>query len=217
MKRMCWILHRPIRRARRQQSISHNPIIRPYGLPVITTRSSNNFGPYQFPVKLIPVLILKALSRQPLPLSMVQDLMCGTGCTSTITARGLRLHTKKEVPARSTTSVPGMKNNLEIAKIVLKTLTMDEDLITLVPDRAGHDSGIRLPQKRSGNSNGLHRIHLKSQWTGLSNGINRTNGGGNRSSDFTGSCSRKTISSALPCTSVQQNSSGISGISGNAS
>ncbi|MGA9204182.1 dTDP-glucose 4,6-dehydratase [Methanoregula sp.] len=110
-----------------------------YGLPVITTRSSNNFGPYQFPEKLIPVLILKALSRQPLPLYgtglNVRDwLYVDDNCTGIETA-----YEKGSPGGIYNIGAGNEKTNLEIAKIVLKTLTMDEDLITFVPDRAGHD------------------------------------------------------------------------------
>jgi dTDP-glucose 4,6-dehydratase len=110
-----------------------------YGLPVITTRSSNNFGPYQFPEKLIPVLILKALSRQPLPLYgtglNVRDwLHVDDNCTGIDTA-----YAKGSPGQVYNIGAGNEKTNLEIAKIILKTLGRDEDLIRFVPDRAGHD------------------------------------------------------------------------------
>jgi len=56
-----------------------------YGLPVITTSCSNNYGPYHFPEKLIPLCILNALNGKPLP-STVTDSKKEIGCTSRITA-----------------------------------------------------------------------------------------------------------------------------------
>jgi len=110
-----------------------------YGLPVITTRSSNNFGPYQYPEKLIPVLILKALSNQPLPiygsgLNIRDWLHVDDNCS------GIDLVYAKGSPG-SVYNIGGgnEKTNLEIAKIILRTLNLKEDLITFVPDRAGHD------------------------------------------------------------------------------
>jgi dTDP-glucose 4,6-dehydratase len=110
-----------------------------YGLPVITTRSSNNFGPYQYPEKLIPVLILKALSRQPLPLYgtglNVRDwLHVDDNCTGIDTA-----YAKGSPGQIYNIGAGNEKTNLEIARIILHSLNMNEDLITFVADRAGHD------------------------------------------------------------------------------
>jgi dTDP-glucose 4,6-dehydratase len=110
-----------------------------YGLPVITTRSSNNYGPYQFPEKLIPVLILRALSRQPLPLYgtglNVRDwLYVDDNCTAIDT-----VYAKGSPGQIYNIGAGNEKTNLEIARIVLSSLRLDEDLISFVPDRAGHD------------------------------------------------------------------------------
>ncbi len=110
-----------------------------YGLPVITTRSSNNFGPYQYPEKLIPVLILKALSDQTLPLYgnglNVRDwLYVEDNCTAidTIYSRGI----SGEV---YNIGAGNERTNLDIAKIILRVLNKNENQITFVQDRAGHD------------------------------------------------------------------------------
>jgi dTDP-glucose 4,6-dehydratase len=110
-----------------------------YGLPVITTRSSNNFGPYQYPEKLIPVLILKALSNQPLPiygngLNIRDWLHVDDNCT------GIHLAYAKGSPGSVYNIGAGNeKTNLEIAQIILRTLNLKEDMIRFVSDRAGHD------------------------------------------------------------------------------
>ncbi len=57
-----------------------------YGLPVLTTNCSNNYGPYQFPEKLIPLMILNALEGKPLPV-YGDGQQCATGSTWTTTAR----------------------------------------------------------------------------------------------------------------------------------
>ena len=57
----------PMRRRRRRPITWCAPIIHTYGLPALTTNCSNNYGPYQFPEKLIPLMILNALEGKPLP------------------------------------------------------------------------------------------------------------------------------------------------------
>jgi len=110
-----------------------------YGLPVLTTRSSNNFGPYQYPEKLIPVLILKALSNQLLPiygtgLNVRDWLYVEDNCT------GIDAVYSQGVPGEIYNIGAGNeKTNIEIAKIILHLLNKKEDQITFVEDRVGHD------------------------------------------------------------------------------
>jgi len=116
-----------------------NSYYKTYGLPVLTTRSSNNFGPNQYPEKLIPVLILKALSNQPLPIygtgMNVRDwLYVDDNCT------GIDAVYSQGTPGDIYNIGAGNeKTNLEIAKIILNALNKKEDQITFVQDRAGHD------------------------------------------------------------------------------
>jgi dTDP-glucose 4,6-dehydratase len=112
---------------------------RTYGLPVITTRSSNNFGPNQYPEKLIPVLILRALADQPLPiygtgLNIRDWLYVGDNCTGIDVA-----YSRGMVGEIYNIGAGNERTNLEIAKIILHMLHKPEDLIFFVPDRAGHD------------------------------------------------------------------------------
>ena len=110
-----------------------------YGLPILITRSSNNFGPFQYPEKLIPVLILKALSNQPLPiygtgLNVRDWLYVEDNCTAIDTVYS------KGIPGEIYNIGAGNeKTNLEIAKTILHALNKREDQITFVKDRAGHD------------------------------------------------------------------------------
>ena len=110
-----------------------------YGLPAITTRSSNNFGPYQFPEKLIPVLILKALANQPLPiygtgLNIRDWLYVGDNCT------GIDAVYSWGIPGEIYNIGAGNeRTNIEIAKIILSILHKPDNQITFIQDRAGHD------------------------------------------------------------------------------
>jgi dTDP-glucose 4,6-dehydratase len=110
-----------------------------YRLPVLVTRSSNNFGPYQFPEKLIPLMILKAMKDEPLPVygtgMNVRDwLYVGDNCAGIDTV--FRKGTLGEVY-----NIGGgnEKPNVEVVKLILRQLGKPESLITFVKDRPGHD------------------------------------------------------------------------------
>lgn len=110
-----------------------------YGLPVLITRSSNNFGPYQYPEKLIPVLIVKAFSDQRLPiygtgLNIRDWLYVDDNCTG-IDA----VYSRGKTGEVYNIGAGNEKTNLEIARTVLYFLNKSEDLITFVQDRPGHD------------------------------------------------------------------------------
>ena len=113
--------------------------VRTYGLDVIVTRSSNNYGPFQYPEKLIPVLVVKALRDQPLPIygkgMNVRDwLHVEDNCR----AIDLVLQKAKAgdiVNIGSGNEVP----NIEVAKLILRHMKKPESLITYVQDRPGHD------------------------------------------------------------------------------
>ena len=110
-----------------------------YGLPVLVTRSSNNFGPYQYPEKLIPFFILKALRDEKLPLyGTGKNIRDWIYVEDNCTALDLILHKGK---AGEIYNVGGSneKTNLEITKILLDKLEKPESLITYVEDRPGHD------------------------------------------------------------------------------
>ena len=110
-----------------------------YGLPVLTTRSSNNFGPYQYPEKLIPVLILNALHDKTLPIygegKNVRDwIYVLDNC------EGIDFVFQKGKAGEVYNIGAGdERTNIEIANIVLKALNKTESLIKFVEDRPGHD------------------------------------------------------------------------------
>lgn len=119
-----------------------------YKLPVIIIRSSNNYGPYQFPEKLIPLFITNALENKPLPLYgdglNVRDwLYVLDNCR----AIDLILH-KGEIGETYNVGVDNERANVEITKAILKILGRGEDLIKKVKDRAGHDRRYSLDSSK---------------------------------------------------------------------
>ena len=112
---------------------------RSFGLPVVTIRASNNYGPWQYPEKFVPVIILKALRDEKIPVygdgTNVREWLYVTDCAEGIMAaidRGkageiYNIGSKEE------------KQNIEVAKAILKLLGKGEELIEFVKDRPGHD------------------------------------------------------------------------------
>lgn len=112
---------------------------RTYGLPVSISRCSNNYGPYQFPEKLIPLMIANALNDDPLPVygkgENVRDwLYVEDHC------RAIDLIIRKG-RAGEVYNVGGHNEmrNLDIVKMICRELGKPESLITFVADRKGHD------------------------------------------------------------------------------
>ncbi|HSP43589.1 MAG TPA: dTDP-glucose 4,6-dehydratase, partial [Luteolibacter sp.] len=119
-----------------------------YGLPVVTVNCTNNYGPYQFPEKLLPLMIRKTLKGEPLPVygdgTNIRDwLYVEDHC------RGLVLALVRGVPGQ--TYVIGGKcemRNIDVVRAIIETareLAPDrvtqsaDELITFVKDRPGHD------------------------------------------------------------------------------
>jgi dTDP-glucose 4,6-dehydratase len=110
-----------------------------FGLPIVVTRCSNNYGPYQFPEKLIPLMIANAINDKPLPVygdgANVRDWIHVTDHCSAIDAV---LH--KGIPGE-VYNVGGNseEKNIDVVKTILATLGKPDTLITFVKDRLGHD------------------------------------------------------------------------------
>ena len=112
---------------------------RTYGLPVTISRCSNNYGPYHFPEKLIPLMIANALNDKPLPVygtgENVRDwLYVEDHCR----AIDLIIH-KGRVGEVYNVGGHNEMTNIDIVKIICKELGKPESLITYVADRKGHD------------------------------------------------------------------------------
>lgn len=116
-----------------------NSYYRTYGLPITISRCSNNYGPYHFPEKLIPLMILNALEDKRLPVygngANVRDwLHVYDHCT----AIDLIIH-KGNVGEIYNIGGHNERSNIEVVKIILNLLGKSEDLISYVNDRPGHD------------------------------------------------------------------------------
>jgi len=112
---------------------------RTYGLPVTISRCSNNYGPYQFPEKLIPLMIANALADKPLPvygegLNVRDWLYVEDHCA----AIDLILEKGRAGQVYNIGGHNEMRN-IDIVELILKELDKPESLITHVTDRKGHD------------------------------------------------------------------------------
>ncbi len=119
-----------------------------YGMETLICRGSNNYGPYQYPEKLIPLMVLNALAGDPLPVYgdgrqvrnwlFVEDFARGIG---TVLARG--------VPGEAyNVGGPDECENIEVVKRILELTGRDDSLIEHVTDRPGHDRRYSLGSEK---------------------------------------------------------------------
>ena len=112
---------------------------RTYGLPTTISRCSNNYGPYHFPEKLIPLMIINCLHDKPLPvygegLNVRDWLYVEDHCKAIdLIVRKGRIGEVYNVGGHNE------MRNIDIVKLIIKELGKSEDLITYVTDRKGHD------------------------------------------------------------------------------
>ena len=112
---------------------------RTYSLPVTISRCSNNYGPYHFPEKLIPLMIINALDEKPLPVygtgENVRDwLYVEDHCK----AIDLIIHKGREGEVYNVGG-HNERKNIDIVRLICRALGKSESLITYVADRKGHD------------------------------------------------------------------------------
>ena len=141
---------------------------RTYGLPVTISRCSNNYGPYQFPEKLIPLMIANALADKPLPVYgegiNVRDwLYVEDHCKAIdLILRGGRIGEVYNIGGHNE------MRNIDIVKLICKELGKPESLITYVTDRKGHDQRYAIDPAK---------IHAELGWlpeTKFADGIRQT-------------------------------------------
>jgi dTDP-glucose 4,6-dehydratase len=112
---------------------------RTYGLPVVVTRCSNNYGPFQFPEKLIPLMILNALNDKKLPVygdgMNIRDWIYVIDHNKAVEI----VWEKGNVGEVYNIGADQEMTNIEIIKLILAYLNKSEDLIEFVKDRPGHD------------------------------------------------------------------------------
>ena len=110
-----------------------------FGQEVVITRCSNNYGPYQFPEKLIPLMIVNALRDKPLPVYgdglNVRDWIHVEDHCAAIVAVLLEGKAGEVYNVGS----DGEMRNIDVVKMILEALGKPESLIQYVPDRLGHD------------------------------------------------------------------------------
>ena len=139
-----------------------------YGFPAMITRCSNNYGPYQFPEKLIPLMIINALRDVPLPVYgdglNVRDWIHTTDHTRAIIAV-----MERGVPGE-VYNIGGRNEwkNIDIVRLVLRLLGKPDSLITFVKDRPAHDRRYAIDPAK---------IHDRLGWTpeiGFEEGMRQT-------------------------------------------
>ena len=141
---------------------------RTYGLPVTISRCSNNYGPYHFPEKLIPLMIVNCLNNKPLPvygegLNVRDWLYVEDHCQ----AIDLILHNGRVGEVYNVGGHNEMRN-IDIVKLICRELGKPESLITHVTDRKGHDMRYAIDPTK---------IHNELGWspgTKFTDGIKRT-------------------------------------------
>ena len=133
-----------------------------YGLPVVLTNCSNNYGPYHFPEKLIPVIILNALAGKPLPIygngSNIRDWLYVEDHADAL----LLVLEKGKIGRSYNIGGENERTNLEMVQTLCKILDrlkpkntgIYADLITFVQDRPGHDARYAIDPSRIRNELG---------------------------------------------------------------
>jgi dTDP-glucose 4,6-dehydratase len=110
-----------------------------FGFPAMITRCSNNYGPYQFPEKLIPLMLTRALADQPLPLygdgKNVRDWLYVEDHAAALWAVLTRGRVGEVYNIGGEAELP----NIDVVRRVLRVLGKPESLIRYVTDRPGHD------------------------------------------------------------------------------
>jgi dTDP-glucose 4,6-dehydratase len=134
-----------------------------YGQEVVITRCSNNYGPYQFPEKLIPLMILNAIHDKPLPVYgdglNVRDWIHVEDHCAAIVAVLLNGKPGEVYNIGS----GGEMRNIDVVRMILQHLGKPETLIAFVPDRLGHDRRYAIDSTKVKTELGWKPLHQHAQ------------------------------------------------------
>ena len=154
---------------------------RTFGLEALICRGSNNYGPYQHPEKLIPLMVLNAIAGDPLPVYgdgmnvrnwlYVEDFAraIGTALENGVAGEVYNVGGPDECP------------NIEVVKRILELTGRDESLIDYVTDRPGHDRRYSLSSDKVRGLGWTPRVAFDRASSARSPGTATTSGGGSRS------------------------------------
>ncbi len=135
-----------------------------FGVPVIVSHCSNNYGPYQFPEKLIPYAIFKAMADEPVPIygdgKYVRDWIHVNDH-----ARAIQLMLEKGVPGEVyNIGVDNERHNIDIVKMILAELGKPETLTVTVADRPGHDRRYGIDAEKIKKELGWQPVYTKEKF-----------------------------------------------------
>ncbi len=156
-----------------------------YGLPALICRGSNNYGPYQYPEKLIPLMILNALHGDPLPVygdgMQVRNWIHSTDFAAAI-GHVLEHGTPGEV---YNAGGPDEEANMTVVRRIVELTGAAESQIEHVTDRPGHDRRYSLSSEKVRALGWARACASTRAWSRRSRGTARTRGGGSRSARAT--------------------------------
>ena len=130
-----------------------------YGLPALIVRPSNNFGPYQYPEKLVPVMVINALHNKPLPIygdgTQKREWLYVRDCCSGVAT----VLTKGRLGEVYNITAGNERENREVVHRILRRLGKPESLIRHVKDRPGHDIRYSISAEKLEKELGWHPRH----------------------------------------------------------
>lgn len=139
-----------------------------YGLPITITNCSNNFGPYHFPEKMIPLAITNVMEHKKIPVYgdglYVRDWLYVEDHARAIEAVLLNGKEGETYCVGGLRSDDAEINNLQVAKEILRILDADENMIEFVKDRPGHDRRYAIDWTKINRELGWEPLHNFTEW-----------------------------------------------------
>ncbi|TAK04838.1 dTDP-glucose 4,6-dehydratase [Patescibacteria group bacterium] len=137
---------------------------RTFGVPVVVSHCSNNYGPFQFPEKLIPYAIFKAMAGEPVPI-YGDGLYVRDWIHVADHARAIQLMLEKGVPGEVyNIGVDNERHNIDVVKTILRELGKPEDMTVRVEDRPGHDRRYAIDATKIRRELGWEPVYTKERF-----------------------------------------------------